>query len=149
MAYQQTPQTNGYNRTPQMTAGVPVQEKPGGRREWKFGLFDCFSDCGLCNYFLCPSKLLFNESISDVNSNIFKGFKTWCLPCVTFGETKAKLNNTDCCGSCCIFCCCPFTAGGMGRGEIRGRLNIEGSCCGDFCTHCCCPICALVQEHRE
>jgi hypothetical protein len=20
-------------------------------REWKFGLFDCFSDLGLCNYF--------------------------------------------------------------------------------------------------
>ncbi|CAG8518735.1 16612_t:CDS:2 [Cetraspora pellucida] len=124
MAYQQTPQTNGYNRTPQMTVGVPVQEKPGGRREWRFGLFDCFSDCGLC-------------------------FKTWCLPCVTFGETKAKLNNTDCCGSCCLFCCCPFIAGGMGRGEIRGRLNIKGTCCGDFCTHWCCPLCALVQEHRE
>ncbi|CAG8577559.1 29910_t:CDS:2, partial [Gigaspora margarita] len=71
------------------------------------------------------------------------------------GETKAKLNNDSGCfchgllygialylGVNCII-------GGMTRGDIRSRHNIEGSCLGDYCTHMCCPVCALVQEHRE
>ncbi|RIB27193.1 PLAC8 family-domain-containing protein [Gigaspora rosea] len=121
--------------TPQVTtAGAQfVQENtgvPGQPRQWKYGLCDCFSDCGLC-------------------------LVTWFVPCVTYGQTKAKLNNDDSCFSNGFLYCCSmylganWILGGMTRGDIRARNNIEGSCFGDYCTHCCCPLCALVQENRE
>ncbi|CAG8437323.1 18022_t:CDS:2 [Acaulospora morrowiae] len=129
-------QTQVYQGTQQMQGGqtVIVQESVtyGAQpRGWKFGLFDCFADVGL-------------------------SLKTWCCPCITYGETKSKVANDP--GSCTthalIFCVVasfvgPCVMGFLGRGEIRARYNIVGSAGEDFLTHWCCGCCALVQESRE
>ncbi|PYI31231.1 PLAC8-domain-containing protein [Aspergillus indologenus CBS 114.80] len=104
-------------------------------REWNYSLCDCFSPGSLC-------------------------LTSWCLPCLTFGKTQARIHdptlqnfsyvNTE----CAIFTCL-----GLGvsqwiiqtirRGEMRERFGIEGSCCGDCCTTFCCGCCALIQEEKE
>ncbi|PYH80644.1 hypothetical protein BO82DRAFT_355362 [Aspergillus uvarum CBS 121591] len=85
-------------------------------RGWNYSLCDCFSPGSLC-------------------------LTSWCLPCLTFGKTQARIHdptlqnfshiNTE----CAIFTCL-----GLGvsqwiiqtirRGEMRERFGIEGSCCG-------------------
>ncbi|CAB4377270.1 unnamed protein product [Rhizophagus irregularis] len=81
-------------------------------REWKFGLFDCFSDLGLC-------------------------LKTTCCPCITYGENKGKLNGNPTPNSCSqdafVYCCVQYCfglsciLGAMHRNEVRAKYNIEGN----------------------
>ncbi|CAG8606388.1 8814_t:CDS:2 [Paraglomus brasilianum] len=127
----QLPQQSGY--VPQTGMSVPqAQPQPvarGGQRNWKAGLFDCFSVPGLC-------------------------FKTCFCPCITFGETKEKMNSGSFGSNCCCFFCAMYIGfscclATMGRGEIRGQKGIDGGCLGDSCTHLWCGCCALIQEHRE
>ncbi|KAF0501866.1 PLAC8-domain-containing protein [Gigaspora margarita] len=124
-----------YQGTPQMTTtgSQIVQEKtdvPGQPRQWKSKLFDCFSKPVLC-------------------------LKTFCFPCITYGQTKVMLNNDKGCFiNGCIYCCSInysiyWLVGGMTRSDIRTRHNIEGSYLCDYCTHLWCFPCALIQEHRE
>ncbi|CAG8452939.1 16777_t:CDS:2 [Funneliformis mosseae] len=119
-----------YAATNQMNPQVMITKE--ARREWRFGLFDCFADSSLC-------------------------LKTWCCPCITYGENKEKISNSP--GSCAthalIFCCVEYCLGlgcllgAMTRNEARNRYQIEGTGLGDFCTHFCCSCCALIQENRE
>ncbi|RIB08958.1 hypothetical protein C2G38_2210202 [Gigaspora rosea] len=66
------------------------------------------------------------------------------------GPRQWEFGLCDCCSACglCVNC----IIGGMNRGDIRSRHNIQistGSCLGDYCAHMCCAVCSLVQEHRE
>ncbi|CAG8601264.1 2721_t:CDS:2 [Paraglomus occultum] len=124
-----TPQPGFY--APQPGMSIPQaqpQAAPTGRGGWRADLFDCFSVPGLC-------------------------FKTWCCPCITYGETKEKMGSGFGSNCFCYFCamfigfdCCLRI---MTRGEIRARKGIDGGCLGDCFTHCWCGCCALIQERRE
>nr|CAG8536303.1 342_t:CDS:2 [Entrophospora candida] len=127
----QTPPMN-YQQTPQMqqpTGAPPVKEvydNNNGPREWRFGLFDCFAD-----------------------TNLF--LKTFCCPCVTYGETKARMLNDEsaCLVNGLLYAFVGCVVGPLNRNEMRTQLNIEGSGAGDLCTHYCFSYCALIQENRE
>ncbi|RIA80219.1 PLAC8 family-domain-containing protein [Glomus cerebriforme] len=128
---QQQSQQPLYSSTTQMNPQLVVNDRGNPTKEWKFGLLDCFEDCGLC-------------------------LKTSCCPCITYGETKAKLNQDPdaCLGHTLLYTCfhfmrIDFILGGLNRGEVRARHGIDGSACGDCLTHFCCNCCALIQEHRE
>jgi len=114
-----------------------------GKREWSYGLFDCFSACGLC----C--------------------FAYWC-PCMVYSRNKQHLRNLQSQGaplppgseaamdsSCCIYCGLSV-CGGCGwvlqiptREEIRERYSVRGGGCTDCLASWCCHSCSLTQERRE
>lgn len=48
----QEPYTSTEQMAPAVTAGRPQPQA------WKFGLFDCFGDCGLCTFFLSCIRLI-------------------------------------------------------------------------------------------
>ncbi|KAI8816952.1 PLAC8 family-domain-containing protein [Fimicolochytrium jonesii] len=103
-----------------------VQRPP---KDWTFGLFDCFGDCGSC----CLAMF---------------------CPCIVYGKNKQSLNKSDGCGGdCCIYCitnpCCSACVGAGGRASIRSKFNITGDGCSDCMAHWCCMPCALTQEKRE
>ncbi|KAI0249609.1 PLAC8 family-domain-containing protein [Lactifluus subvellereus] len=112
-----------------------------GKREWSFGLFDCFSACGLCCW------------------------ATWC-PCVVYSKNRQRLRNLQYQGAplqgggerytdaCCIHGLLTFTGYGWvlqinNRNEIRDRYGIRGDAFGDCLTSWLCRSCALTQERRE
>ncbi|CAG8604825.1 2464_t:CDS:2 [Paraglomus brasilianum] len=128
----QLPQQSGY--VPQTGMSILHEAQPqavarSGQRNWKAGLFDCFSVPGLC-------------------------FKTFFCPCITYGETKEKMNsgsfgfNCSCFlySMCVCFSCC---LGTMARREVRGQKGIDGGCLEDSWTYLWCACCALIQERRE
>jgi Cys-rich protein (TIGR01571 family) len=132
----QMPQYNGSPQTNvspiNISVNVGASEKAASphsriRKDWSFGLFDCCTDLGLC----CKAY--------------------WCICCV-FGDIRSALRmNSSSTGSCFNFCC-SFSQGVFlteQRGEIRGRLQIQGSDCGDCCTICWCSCCAVIQEFKE
>ncbi|KAG9284205.1 hypothetical protein G9A89_002866 [Geosiphon pyriformis] len=100
-------------------------------KDWKYGLFDCFSVPDIC----C---------------------KACCCPCFIYGETKSKsegdptIATTNCLIyllACCVgFQCC---LGTLTRGDIRRKNNIKGGVGEDAFMHFCCECCALIQENRE
>jgi len=114
---------------------------PDGKRDWSFGLFDCFARCGLC----CMS--------------------VWC-PCVVYSKNKQRLHSLQTQGTplagggetydsnCCIYGGLDFTGYSWimqlrTREEIRERYNIRGAAFGDCLSSWCCRPCALTQERRE
>ncbi|KAI0305344.1 PLAC8-domain-containing protein [Multifurca ochricompacta] len=112
-----------------------------GKRDWSFGLFDCFSECGLCCW------------------------ATWC-PCVVYGKNKERLRNLQDQGvplpgggerhtdDCCVYGALNFPGYGWvlqisTRADIRNRYGIRGDGNGDCFASGCCTPCALTQERRE
>ncbi|OJJ30829.1 hypothetical protein ASPWEDRAFT_119160 [Aspergillus wentii DTO 134E9] len=104
-------------------------------KHWNYSLFDCCSPGSLC-------------------------LTACCLPCLTFGKTRARTRdaslqdfhyiNTD----CSLFTFLGFFYSHwiiqtIRRGEMRERFGIEGSCCGDCCAAFCCGCCAIIQEEKE
>ncbi|KAI9324372.1 PLAC8 family-domain-containing protein [Zopfochytrium polystomum] len=105
-----------------------VFQHPTPPRPWSHGLFGCFSDFGTC----CLSM--------------------YC-PCIVYGKNQEKIGNGD--QGCLVYClaqaCCGlgFIVQCIGRGNVRAKLNVEGSSMGDLCVVCCCGTCALTQESQE
>ncbi|KAH9965161.1 PLAC8 family-domain-containing protein [Russula compacta] len=112
---------------------------PDGYRDWSFGLFDCFSACGVC----CLSA--------------------WC-PCVVFSKNKQRLQSLQQHGTPLPgdgdtfdgYCCIYGLLGGNGwilqiqhRAEVRQRYGIRGGAGSDCFSAMCCRACALTQERRE
>jgi len=110
-----------------------------GKRDWSFGLFDCFSRFGLC----CGSM--------------------WC-PCVVYGKSRQRLRSLQTQGiplpddgeTCDSHCILFAVVGGNSwamqihtREELRERYAIRGDTAGDCLTLWCCRPCALTQERRE
>ncbi|KAH9993552.1 PLAC8 family-domain-containing protein [Russula vinacea] len=110
-----------------------------GKRDWSFGLFDCFSTCGLC----CAS--------------------VWC-PCIVYSKNKQRMHSLqaqgtrlvgdgDTCDSNCLIYCvlgnCSWVLQIPAREEIRERYGIRGSTLSDCFASWCCRPCALTQERRE
>ncbi|CAG8571960.1 5997_t:CDS:2 [Paraglomus occultum] len=112
---------------PQEQSRVVVTSRQG---RWKADLFDCFAVPGLC-------------------------IKTCFLPCLTYAETKEKMNsNMDFRTNCLCYCAAVYTGfdcclATVTRGEIRGQQGINGDIVEDACTHLWCGCCALIQEHRQ
>ena len=85
--------------------------------------------------------------------------QTFCCPCVTYGQLKEKLNGKPDVGCCSCHCwiflfslSIPFISVLLftaTRGDVRLKLNIEGSCCGDLCASFWCGICSLIQATSE
>ena len=70
--YPQQPKQPVYSATAQMNPQVNEQvgaPQATEAREWKFGLFDCFADCGLCIYHIVFKAFVFFFSI---NYNLIK-----------------------------------------------------------------------------
>ncbi|KAK4785093.1 hypothetical protein SAY86_001782 [Trapa natans] len=110
----------------------PYQLQLENRGPWSVGLFDCFSESGLC----CLS--------------------CWC-PCITFGQiseiidrgtSTSGLNTAlyiliwGISGCACIYSC-------LYRMKMREQYRLEGSPTEDFFIHCCCEPCSLTQQYRE
>jgi len=130
------PMTAGGNKN---ALNCPVG--PDGKRDWSYGLFDCFSACGLC----C--------------------FAAWC-PCIVWSRNRQRLRSLQYQGvalpagsertdeHCCMYC--GLAAAGYGwvlqirhREEIRERYGIRGSPFNDCFVSWCCRACSLTQERRE
>ncbi|KAH9993554.1 PLAC8 family-domain-containing protein [Russula vinacea] len=102
-----------------------------GMRNWSFGLFSCFVDCG----FYCQAF--------------------WC-PCVARGKTKQRIRHLQVHGTPLppggsvpgiglIY----SIEGVRNRTEIRERYGIRGHMSSDFFITFCCDSCAATQERRE
>ncbi|KAH9993563.1 PLAC8 family-domain-containing protein [Russula vinacea] len=112
---------------------------PDGKRDWSFGLFNCFGRCGLC----C--------------------FSTFC-PCVVYSKNRQRLRNLQAQGTplvgngdtfdahCCIYCLIgdfSWVLQIRTREEVRERYGIRGDAIGDCFASWCCRPCTLTQECRE
>jgi len=112
-----------------------------GKRGWSFGLFTCFSRCGLC----CLS--------------------TWC-PCIVYNKNKQRVHSLQVQGTplpgggetfdgyCIIYGWLAVLGYGWimqirPREEIRQRYGIRGGPFTDCLASQCCNPCALTQERRE
>jgi len=114
---------------------------PDMKRDWSFGLFDCFSRC---NDFC---------------------WALWC-PCVVYSYNRQRLRSLRYQGTplprgsesldahCCIYFAIHFSVHGgfilqiPNRANIRERYDIRGSGVSD-CLSSVCVSCALTQERRE
>jgi len=114
---------------------------PDGKRNWSFGLFDCFPRGQLCLW------------------------ATFC-PCVIYGQNRQRLRHLqkrgrplpgggdnfsdDCRVYCCMAVPCFYWAFQMGsRLDIRKRYDIRGEAMEDCLSSLFCRPCALTQERRE
>ncbi|KAI0279928.1 PLAC8 family-domain-containing protein [Russula aff. rugulosa BPL654] len=112
-----------------------------GKRDWSFGLFDCFARCNLCCW-------------------------ATCCPCVVYSKNKLRLNNLQRQGvplpgggekyndHCCIYAALVPTGYAWvmhisTRAEARERYDIRGDVYTDCLTAWCCRPCSLTQERRE
>jgi len=140
----QPPPNPGMMVGPQVGGNRNALNKPthgNGQRDWSFGLFNCFDDCGAC---------LFG----------------WCCPCFSYGQTQSRYRHLtaqgtahptggEMCNSDCMvyaalaYCGCPCLIAMGGRKNIRERYAIEGDGTRDCLLHACCIPCALTQESRE
>merc|ERR1711879_334979 len=121
------------NQPPQPIQSQPLQQQQPNTvqspRDFQYGLFDCFSNCGLC----CI---------------------VYFVPCVPFGEISQETGYGQCVSHGIMFWCC-YGVGtpcllGLQRGHVKKTLGIhEGSACGDFCISCWCPLCVLCQMAKE
>jgi len=114
---------------------------PDKKRDWSFGLFDCFSRCnGFC-------------------------WSLWC-PCVVYSYNRQRLRSLQNQGTplprgsesldtyCCIYSALDCTGFSwilqiQNRADIRERYDIRGSTVGDCFASWCCRPCSLSQERRE
>src|SRR5579863_8005508 len=89
---------------------------PDGKRDWSYGLFDCFSACGLCTQrnHLAPFFLCFFLIVP--RSSLLAGcFAAWC-PCIVYSRNRQHLRSLQTQGTvlpagteqmddqCCIYC---------------------------------------------
>jgi len=112
-----------------------------GKRGWSFGLFGCFSRCGL---WCCA----------------------WCCPCVVYSKNRQRLRNLQQQGAplpdggktyddhCCIYAA--LVPSGYAwvlqipnRAETRERYGIRGDSYTDCFVAWLCRPCSLTQERRE
>jgi hypothetical protein len=87
---------------------------PDGHRDWSFGLFDCFDECGVCTSSLGLTSYILADPLS-----LSGCCAVWC-PCVVFGKNKQRLNHLQSRGT-------PLAGGGeSGDGDcaIYGCLLI-------------------------
>ncbi|KAI0279926.1 PLAC8-domain-containing protein [Russula aff. rugulosa BPL654] len=129
-------QVLGGNRN---TKNCPIG--PDGKRDWSFGLFDCFDRCGLCCWSTWCPCVVFSK-----NKQRLKSLRTQGTPLVGGGETYDS--------NCCIYGGLDITGYSWvmqlrTREEIRDRYGIHGAVSGDCFSSWCCRPCALTQERRE
>lgn len=100
---------------------VVTVERPMG--DWRYGLYDCFSNIGLC----CLA---------------------FWVPCIVegeiaehFGENKMNICLWVACGGCNFL---PTL-----RALYRQQHNIPGTMVGDYVYGFCCMVCLMVQLKRE
>merc|ERR1711970_44511 len=99
--------------------------------------FDCLTE-----------NMSFAHGICGCFSNMTTCMLGWCCPCVLFGNTAAKVGQTDCLKGCLsmfvpclnLYCLC------QNRKMVREANGIEGSAGGDFACTYCCGCCALIQQ---
>ncbi len=95
-----------------------------GRRGWSHGLCDCFSSCGTCTYNQHQIRATFACSmLTTFRTHFAVGCKSWCCPCIVFGQNKERLRNlathgtplrgggSMCNGDCFVYCCLDALAG--------------------------------------
>lgn len=114
---------------------------PDGKRDWTYGLMDCFGRFGLCCW------------------------AVWC-PCVVYSKTKQRVHSLQYEGrplpgggttyndhcfiySALVFVGHPWLVHVQRRVEMRERYAIRGHAIKDFLASVCCNPCALTQERRE
>ncbi|KAF8467971.1 PLAC8 family-domain-containing protein [Russula ochroleuca] len=113
-----------------------------GKRDWSFGLFDCFPRCSLC----CQAV---------------------CCPCIVYSKNRQRLRHLQQQGAplpgggeryddyCLIYSGLLILTGHAWilhihtRTEARERYGIRGDTYGDCLTAWCCRPCSLTQERRE
>ncbi|KAF8630816.1 hypothetical protein AX15_002715 [Amanita polypyramis BW_CC] len=114
-----------------------------GRREWSFGLCDCFDDCGTCMLGCCCPCMLYAQVKQRLDY-----LNTYARPDPTHGGSGVDIN---CLAWGLLHCTtgCGFILQTINRGHMRNRYMIDGNGCSDFGSALCCTPCELTQEHRE
>ena len=113
-------------------APMPVQTAPvSGNNDFKYGLFDCFSNFGLC----CI---------------------VFFVPCVPFGEISQETGYGNCVSHGGLFCCLTEIPGSVNiliclqRAHVRKTYGLgEDRAWEDCLVSCCCPLCAICQMARQ
>jgi Cys-rich protein (TIGR01571 family) len=114
-----------------------------GKRNWSFGLFDCFNSCGLCCQAVwCPCVVYSKNRqrlhhLQEHGSALPGGGETYNGPCYIYG------------GLLLLSARYVWTKHARSRVEVRERYGIRGNKCGDRLTVMCCGPCAHTQERRE
>ncbi|KAF8467960.1 PLAC8-domain-containing protein [Russula ochroleuca] len=114
-----------------------------GRRDWSYGLLDCFDRRGLyCWTMGCPCV------VYSKNRQRLRSLQNQGRPLVGGGERYDK--------QCCIYCALSFSGfcwaikmQSRTRAEVRERYGIREDSNGDYITSWCFAPCALTQERRE
>ena len=100
---------------------VPVG--PDGKRDWSFGLFDCFSRCQLCTFWNRSAKFgppTFRDT--DRLPLSTAGCHSTCCPCVVYSKNRQRLRHLQQHGT-------PHPTGGESNDDhcfIYGALAITG-----------------------
>ncbi|KAM0756364.1 PLAC8-domain-containing protein [Meredithblackwellia eburnea MCA 4105] len=123
----------------QVTPGAAPPVGEDGKRDFRFGVFDCFEDMSSC-------------------------LIGWCLPCVMYGQSEERFNSvkdgranpnagSGIGGDCCLFLCASYCMlGGLlvyfQRDKIQKQFGIRSEAT-DIVWSCCCPCCANIQQYKE
>jgi len=112
-------------------------------KNWKFGLFDCFSDPEICLWACCCPAIRWADTMRYMG---LLGF--WIAFAIFFGlEVGASTT-----GEILIWAVLAVVCAGM-RQEMRMAygMNEQGgwTYLEDFCLYCCCACCTIIQEARQ
>ena len=89
---------------------------PDGKRDWSFGLFDCFSRCNPCTWNRTNLRATFYIYADQLDTSLTVGcWSLWC-PCVVYSYNRQRLQSLQNQGTplprgsesldtyCCIYC---------------------------------------------
>eukprot|EP01097_Dermamoeba_algensis_P004421 TRINITY_DN2886_c0_g1_i1.p1 TRINITY_DN2886_c0_g1~~TRINITY_DN2886_c0_g1_i1.p1 ORF type:complete len:142 (-),score=21.32 TRINITY_DN2886_c0_g1_i1:503-928(-) len=100
-------------------------------QEWRFGFFDCFSDCETCCVSLCCPCHQYGWNMAALDGEE-ENYLKHCLSFWFSGFVRA---------TCFLGC--------IRRDQMRQKYALQGHPVTDFLAYLCCPCCALTQEARE
>merc|ERR1711890_163530 len=94
--------------------------------EFKYGMFDCFGNFGVC-------------------------LMAYCFPCVTIGQNAEALDMGSCmmCGCASLLPIANVYVLYMTRKLAREKVGAEGGLLTDLFWGICCGLCSQVQIKRE
>merc|ERR1712013_366806 len=99
------------------------------------------------------SGTAWTHQLLGCSGNIIMCLWSWCIPCgmqcmQCVDANHALGSGTGIKAFFCSFCLCCIGAA-FNRGELRNKMDIEGTFIMDCLFEFCCPCCAITQEWQE